>query len=241
MVLCHRLHEQARDQGIRIEYAKKSVGAEAGADRVVRAFFEDGSQASGDVLIGADGVHSLTRRLIDPAAPVGRYVGLVKFGGYTAETVPDAAPGVWHMVFGKRAFFGYGIDNAGGAVWFANVPRAEVSPEERAVTTAAQWQQQLCELFADDRGPAHRLIRAAGWSWPATTRTTCPPCPPGVAGRCSSSVTPHMRPPRHPDRAPRWPPRTAWCSPSACAICPMCRAHWPPTNGYADPGAAHCG
>jgi hypothetical protein len=30
-------------------------------------------------------VHSITRRIIDPTAPVGRYVGLVNFGGYTRD------------------------------------------------------------------------------------------------------------------------------------------------------------
>ena len=78
-------------------------------------------QAAGALLVGADGVHSATRRLIDPAAPAGRYVGLVNFGGYTPSR-RTAEPGVWHMIFGRRAFFGYVVDPAGGTVWFANVP-----------------------------------------------------------------------------------------------------------------------
>ena len=62
------------------------------------------------------------------------------------------------MIFGRRAFFGYVVDPAGGTVWFANVPRAEVSGAERAATTAQQWQRQLVDLFADDHGPATTLI-----------------------------------------------------------------------------------
>jgi 2-polyprenyl-6-methoxyphenol hydroxylase-like FAD-dependent oxidoreductase len=49
----------------------------------VLATFEDSTQVAGGLLVGADGVHSTTRALIDPAAPGGRYVGLVNFGGYT--------------------------------------------------------------------------------------------------------------------------------------------------------------
>jgi 2-polyprenyl-6-methoxyphenol hydroxylase-like FAD-dependent oxidoreductase len=45
-------------------------------------------------------------------------------------------------------------------VWFANVPRAETSPAERAATSDQQWKQQLLELFAGDRGPATDLIAA---------------------------------------------------------------------------------
>ena len=63
------------------------------------------------------------------------------------------------MIFGRRAFFGYTVDPAGGAVWFANVPRPPVIREERA-TSAEQWQQQLLALFAPDRGPATRLVAA---------------------------------------------------------------------------------
>jgi 2-polyprenyl-6-methoxyphenol hydroxylase-like FAD-dependent oxidoreductase len=64
------------------------------------------------------------------------------------------------MVFGRRAFFGSVVDDHGGTVWFANVPRPEVTPAERAATTAEQWRRQLLELFAGDRGPASELIAA---------------------------------------------------------------------------------
>lgn len=125
----------------------------------VIAHFDDGSDARGDLLIGCDGVHSVTRRFVEPAAATRRYVGLLNFGGYTAGAA--AAPrGAWHMIFGKRAFFGYVTDPAGGTIWFANVPRHAASPSERASTSAAQWRQWLLQLFADDRGPATELIAA---------------------------------------------------------------------------------
>jgi FAD-dependent urate hydroxylase len=156
--LYRTLHRQAADRGIPIEYGKRLIHAAPTPDGGVLARFDDGSQAAGDLLIGADGIHSVTRRLIDPAAPEGRYVGLVNFGGYTPDAAPGGEAGAWHMIFGRRAFFGYVVDPAGGTVWFANVPRAKVSAAERAATTQAQWQRQLIELFRDDRGPAGELI-----------------------------------------------------------------------------------
>jgi len=158
--LYRALHQEAIRRGIQVEFGKRLVDAEAMADGGVVAHFDDGSQATGDLLVGADGVHSTTRRLIDPDAPGGRYVGLINFGGYTDEAVAGAEPGVWHMIFGKRAFFGYVVDPAGGTAWFVNVPGAKVSPAERAATTAEQWQRQLVELVADDHGPARGLIAA---------------------------------------------------------------------------------
>jgi FAD-dependent urate hydroxylase len=158
--LYRTLHRQAADRGIQVEYGKRLRDAEATADGGVLVRFGDGTQVAGDLLIGADGVHSSTRHLIDPAAPAPRYVGLVNFGGYTPDAGLDTEPGAWHMIFGRRAFFGYTVDPAGGAVWFANVPRPPVTREERAATSAEQWQRQLLELFAPDRGPATRLVAA---------------------------------------------------------------------------------
>ena len=73
--------------------------------------------------------------------------------------VPVIAPGTgqivmlvstWHMIFGRRVFFGYVVDPDGGTVWFANVPRPAVTAAERAATSPERWQRQLVELFAAD-------------------------------------------------------------------------------------------
>jgi 2-polyprenyl-6-methoxyphenol hydroxylase-like FAD-dependent oxidoreductase len=156
--LYQALHEEAVARGIRVHYGKRLAGAEATAGGGVVAAFDDGTRVAGDLLVGADGIHSVTRRLIDPAAPGGRYVGLVNFGGYTPGSAGAGEPGAWHMIFGRRAFFGHVADPDGGTVWFANVPRPAVTPAERAATTADQWRGQLLELFAGDAGPARHLI-----------------------------------------------------------------------------------
>jgi 2-polyprenyl-6-methoxyphenol hydroxylase-like FAD-dependent oxidoreductase len=158
--LYRALHDEAAARGIRVEHGRRLVGAEPAPGGGVTAAFADGGTATGDLLVGADGVHSVTRRLLDPAAPEGRYVGLVNFGGYTPGADDRVEPGAWHMIFGRRAFFGYVADPAGGTVWFANVPRPAVTPAERAATSADQWRGRLVELFSGDAGPAARLIEA---------------------------------------------------------------------------------
>jgi FAD-dependent urate hydroxylase len=158
--LYRALHDEAAARGIRTEYGRRLVGAEVMAGGGVVAAFDDGTRATGDLLVGADGVHSATRRLLDPAAPAPRYVGLVNFGGYTRDSAGSTEPGAWHMIFGRRAFFGYVVDPDGGTVWFANDPRPAVAAAERAATSAERWQRQLVELFAADHGPASDLIAA---------------------------------------------------------------------------------
>ena len=154
------LQDEAIRRGIRIEYGRRLSIAEVAADRRVLATFDDGSTASGDLLIGADGVHSVVRRAIDPNAPAGRYVGLTNFGGVTRGAANDIEPEAWHLVFGRQAFFGYQATPDGDVVWFANVPRPQIMPDERASTTEDAWRRQLARLFAGDAGPAVELIEA---------------------------------------------------------------------------------
>ena len=92
--------------------------------------------------------------------PSGRYVGLTNFGGVTRGAAKGIEPEAWHLIFGRQAFFGYQATPDGDVVWFANVPRPPITPEERASTSEAAWRRQLANLFAGDAGPAVELIEA---------------------------------------------------------------------------------
>jgi 2-polyprenyl-6-methoxyphenol hydroxylase-like FAD-dependent oxidoreductase len=154
------LQNEAARRGIRVDYGRRLTKAAVAADGRVLAMFDDGSTAAGDLLIGADGVHSVVRRAIDPAAPSGRYVGLTNFGGVTRGAANGIEPEAWHLVFGRRAFFGYQATPDGDVVWFANVPRPAITPDERTATSEAAWRRQLAGIFAGDTGPAVELIEA---------------------------------------------------------------------------------
>jgi 2-polyprenyl-6-methoxyphenol hydroxylase-like FAD-dependent oxidoreductase len=181
--LYRALHQQAADRGIQVAFGKRLVDAEATSDGGVLATFQDGTKAAGALLVGADGVHSTTRALIDPAAPAGRYVGLVNFGGYTPQPAAGAEPGVWHMSFGRRAFFGYVTDPAGGTVWFANLPRAQTSRQERQATTPSDGGSSCWSCSPQTAARPPTSSTPGGWSSPATTPTTCHRCRPGSGAR----------------------------------------------------------
>jgi 2-polyprenyl-6-methoxyphenol hydroxylase-like FAD-dependent oxidoreductase len=160
--LYQALYQEAVRRGIDVQHGKRLAAAEQTSDGV-RAVFEDGSDAVGDVLIGTDGIHSTTRRLIDPTAPAPTYVGLINLGGYARGVEVDAEPGSYTMIFGKRAFFGYVLAPSGEVWWFANVPRSdEPARGETEAITPAQWQPRLAELYAADAGPAAQLVQASG-------------------------------------------------------------------------------
>jgi 2-polyprenyl-6-methoxyphenol hydroxylase-like FAD-dependent oxidoreductase len=104
--LYRALRDEAVRRGVRLEYGKRLVAAETTGTGAI-ASFADGTRAEGDLLIGADGLHSVTRRIIDREAPRARYLGLLNTGGYARGVTLDAAPGVMNMVFGKRCFYSY--------------------------------------------------------------------------------------------------------------------------------------
>ena len=130
----------------------------------VEATLTDGTVASADLLIGADGVHSRVRQAIDPRAPAARYVGLTNFGGITRNTpiANDLEPEAWHFIFGSRAFFGAHPTPAGDVVWFVNVPEPEITREQRRNTTEDEWARRLLSLVQGDAGPAAELISTGG-------------------------------------------------------------------------------
>jgi 2-polyprenyl-6-methoxyphenol hydroxylase-like FAD-dependent oxidoreductase len=153
------LQDEALRRGIPVEFGRRLADARVDENGRVTATFEDGSEATGDVLVGADGIHSVTRHLIDPSAPSGRYVGLANFGGVTRGVSLDAEREAWHMIFGQKAFFGY-LATDEQVVWFVNWPRDVIDRQERATTDSATWKARLADLFERDAGPARDLIRA---------------------------------------------------------------------------------
>jgi FAD-dependent urate hydroxylase len=167
--LYRALRDEAVRRGARIEYGKRLVDAESTPDGVV-ARFEDGTEAVGDLLIGADGIHSRVRRIIDPSAPGARYIPVLNIGGYARGVRVSAEPGSFRMIFGKRAFFGYAVHPSGEVWWFANPPRPdEPTSAELAAIGTEQWRDTLMDLFAGDASPAVEIIRStpgklAGWA-----------------------------------------------------------------------------
>ena len=149
----HRiLRNRAERAGVRIHDAKKLIHVDERRDGVT-AHFADGTHASADVLIGADGVHSTVRRLIDPEAPGARYLGLLGFEGL-AEDAPDTAhlePGTMTFAFGRRAYYLYWKRPDGRIGWGANLPSPQhMTLKEARAVAAEEWLTTLRSAYAND-------------------------------------------------------------------------------------------
>jgi 2-polyprenyl-6-methoxyphenol hydroxylase-like FAD-dependent oxidoreductase len=154
------LAERAVAAGIKFHHGKRLVSVTETADDVT-AHFADGSSATGDLLIGADGVHSTVRTLIDPTAPGPRYTGLLGFAGYLPGNDFGLAQDEFYFAQGKRGFLGYALTGDGDTGWFTNVPSPEpmTGAEARAIG-APEWLRRMRELYGDDY-PAHDMLARA--------------------------------------------------------------------------------
>jgi len=144
-----------------VEFGKKLKDIETAADGGVVARFEDGTEASGDFLVGCDGIHSRTRRIVFPEAPEAAYTGLLSCGGFTHSLAIPPTPGVQHMIFGKKAFFGYLVKPSGEIYWFSNF-QYPGTPTRRELSALSndERRRMLLQWHEEDPDPVREIIRS---------------------------------------------------------------------------------
>lgn len=159
-LLARGLREAAISEGIPLKWGKRLVGVSQESDSVA-ATFEDGSEISGDLLIGCDGVHSRTRRLIFPNAPSPKYTGIVGSGSYARPRNIESTKGRMLMTFGLRGFFGYQALDSGEVYWFNNLHQPE-EPDQQGLDAIPEerWRERLLETHSADHAPIQDIIYA---------------------------------------------------------------------------------
>lgn len=145
--LYRAVQELAVARGVPVHHGRRMTGAAIVGDRV-EVNFEDGGTVVGDVLVGADGIHSRTRRLIDPGAPEPRFSGQYVVYGYASGNPAAVDPDEYHMVRGSQAFFGYTVPSGDGRTWW--FARTNGKPAN------------LADVFRDDATPVAAIIEATG-------------------------------------------------------------------------------
>src|SRR3712207_1961793 len=137
--LYRALHAEALRRGLQVRYGSRLVDARCTASAVT-ASFADGTTESADLLIGADGVRSTVRALVDPGGAAPRFVPVLNTAGYSEHVPAGAEVGRLTMVFGRRAFAGYLVAPSGGTWWFAHPPLTREPPAgEGAGSSHARW------------------------------------------------------------------------------------------------------
>jgi salicylate hydroxylase len=137
------LRAQARRAGARIV-----TGQRLTRDDLAKAV-ADGAE----LVAGADGIWSATRRFLDPAAPEPVYGGQYSVSGVSAG--PGLESGSWNMIYGRHGAFIY-LPAPDGTVWWS----AQVTAPEPPGPDAAGL-DALTRLYAAE-DQAVRILRAAG-------------------------------------------------------------------------------
>lgn len=150
------LAEACAERGLLPRFGCRVTAIEQRPDAVT-ARCADGTAVEGDFLIGCDGLRSETRALGVPGAPPPRFAGLLDHGGFTRVAGLPLPPGISHMVFGRRAFFGAFVTPGGETWWFHNGPPA---PDGDEPLGADGHRARLLELHRDDPPWLREVIAA---------------------------------------------------------------------------------
>jgi salicylate hydroxylase len=123
----------------------RAAALEAGARIVTGQRLGAGAEprsAGADLIVGADGIWSATRRALDPAAPGPAYAGLYSVSG-TSGSVPAGLPrDGFNWIFARHGVFIFLPAPDGTVWWTAQVSAPEPPPDPAAVGVA-----ELTRLF----------------------------------------------------------------------------------------------
>ncbi|MHC5905826.1 FAD-dependent oxidoreductase [Streptomyces sp. S6] len=159
-VLNRSLREAAQKRGISVRFGKRLQRVESSATSVT-AYFEDGSQERGDLLVGCDGIHSATRQSIFPQAKAPAYTGILDCGAFTrCDSVP-LSDGVMRMTFGMKGFFGYQRVPSGEVYWFENhTATTEPDRAQLDAVPSEEWRERLLRRHSGDQKHVLDIIRS---------------------------------------------------------------------------------
>lgn len=162
----HRiLLDETTRRGVPVTYGKRLRAIEQARDTVV-AHFEDGSVATGDILLASDGVHSRARALILPAHASPRYTGFLGVGGFADEsasvmTLDAQNARQLNFTMGARLQFGYATLSMASPSWgwWTHLPQErELRRAELQSIPDREFRDRILAAFRGWHAPIEALV-----------------------------------------------------------------------------------
>ncbi|MGC5015425.1 FAD-dependent oxidoreductase [Streptosporangium sp. DT93] len=164
------LREHALRAGATVVTGERLVDAARTGDGV-RAVFGTGRTDTADLLVGADGLWSATRTVLDAGAPSPVYAGLYGVSGIADDVPADArvAEGTFNMVFARNGAFVY-LPAPGGSVWWSAQVARPGEPDLSGVDEE-RWLRRLGGLYRSEEVPSAILRATTRLHRPTLTHT----------------------------------------------------------------------
>jgi 2-polyprenyl-6-methoxyphenol hydroxylase-like FAD-dependent oxidoreductase len=147
----HSILLSALPEGL-VHLGKRCVELKQG-ERDTRVTFEGGEEERTDLLVGADGIHSVLRQQMMPEAEP-RYSGYTAWRG-VVETEDEAALGVTNETWGRGTRFGFLRIDSKRVYWFATTNSVAGKHQ-----TPAENKMSLLERFSGWHHPVELLIHS---------------------------------------------------------------------------------
>ncbi|WP_017349489.1 FAD-dependent urate hydroxylase HpxO [Pantoea sp. A4] len=138
----------------RVQFGKRVIQVEETPDGVT-ATFADGSEASGDFLVAADGTHSVIRQYVTGELQPRRYAGYVNWNGLVTMDSTIAPLDQWTTFVGEGKRVSLMPVSGNRFYFFFDVPLPQGLAEDRASVKA-----DLQRYFAGWAAPVQQLITA---------------------------------------------------------------------------------
>ena len=155
------VRDELERRGVAVAYGKRLRAVARDGSGVV-AHFDDGTQETGDFIVGADGVRSRVRGALWPEQATPRDTGMVAVGGFCHAdwAPPPALAGAHELTFmvGPRHQLGYAAFGAQWAWWCHMLVE---SADERATLAAydvAAMARAMAERYAGWHAPVAELL-----------------------------------------------------------------------------------
>jgi 2-polyprenyl-6-methoxyphenol hydroxylase-like FAD-dependent oxidoreductase len=160
------LYQKAIEHGIEISFQKRLKDINEHIEGVT-AIFDDESRVEGSLIIGADGIHSATRKIIFNNAFPEEYTGFYGSGGFTQRSA------VWHYLgqydhdalnlsFGLSGFFGFSFQSKDELMWWCSVELPEQDAKQTLMGLSAEaLKNKLAADYKDFYQPVPQLIASS--------------------------------------------------------------------------------
>ncbi|WP_370998829.1 FAD-dependent oxidoreductase [Mucilaginibacter sp. RCC_168] len=157
------LYQEAAKQGIAVNFQKRLKGIHESTEGIT-AVFDDGSSFEGSLVIGADGIHSSTRKIIFNNAFPEEYTGFYGAGGFVQKSALEPYLGQYdhdalNLSFGLSGFFGFSFQTANELMWWCSLELSEQDAKYTQTNLSAEaLKSKLTADYEDFYQPVPQLI-----------------------------------------------------------------------------------